>query len=66
MARPDDDRLWALAPCGRRTVRGGHRAAGHRVDPALVMSLAGRVPYTDELDGPGAPTLRDRVVRTGG
>jgi uncharacterized protein (TIGR03083 family) len=28
---------------------------------ALVMSMAGRVPYIDELDGPGAATVRSRV-----
>ena len=31
---------------------------------ALVMSMAGRAAYLDELDGPGVPTLRARV--TGG
>ena len=28
---------------------------------ALVMSMAGRVPYLAELDGPGVPTLRSRL-----
>ena len=28
---------------------------------ALVMSMAGRVPYVAELDGPGVPTLRSRL-----
>lgn len=28
---------------------------------ALVMSMAGRTPYLDQLDGPGLPTLRARV-----
>ena len=28
---------------------------------ALVMSMAGRVPYLAELDGPGVPALRSRV-----
>ena len=28
---------------------------------ALVMSMAGRVPYVDELNGPGAQLLRSRV-----
>jgi len=28
---------------------------------ALVMSMAGRAPYVDELDGPGVPTLRQRI-----
>lgn len=28
---------------------------------ALVMAMAGRTPYLDELDGPGLPTLRERV-----
>ena len=28
---------------------------------ALVMSMAGRAPYVDQLEGPGVPTLRDRV-----
>jgi uncharacterized protein (TIGR03083 family) len=28
---------------------------------ALVMGMAGRAPYVDQLDGPGAPTLRARV-----
>ena len=33
---------------------------------ALVMSMAGRAPYLDQLDGPGVPTLRTRVDATGG
>lgn len=28
---------------------------------ALVMSMAGRAPYLDQLDGPGLPTLRARL-----
>ena len=28
---------------------------------ALVMSMAGRVPYLAELDGPGVPALRSRL-----
>jgi uncharacterized protein (TIGR03083 family) len=31
---------------------------------ALVMSMAGRVPYLAELDGPGVQTLRSRVQPT--
>jgi uncharacterized protein (TIGR03083 family) len=31
---------------------------------ALVMSMAGRVAYAAELDGPGAPTLRSRLQVT--
>jgi uncharacterized protein (TIGR03083 family) len=31
---------------------------------ALVMSMAGRAAYLDQLDGPGAATLRDRVHGT--
>jgi uncharacterized protein (TIGR03083 family) len=31
---------------------------------ALVMSMAGRTPYVDELDGPGVPILRARVHGT--
>jgi uncharacterized protein (TIGR03083 family) len=31
---------------------------------ALVMSMAGRTPYLDQLDGPGVPTLRERVHGT--
>jgi uncharacterized protein (TIGR03083 family) len=31
---------------------------------ALVMSMAGRTPYVDQLDGPGVPTLRARVPGT--
>ncbi|MHB8289748.1 MAG: maleylpyruvate isomerase family mycothiol-dependent enzyme [Acidimicrobiales bacterium] len=31
---------------------------------ALVMSMAGRVPYVDQLSGPGVPTLRARVHGT--
>jgi uncharacterized protein (TIGR03083 family) len=31
---------------------------------ALVMSMAGRASYTDQLDGPGVPTLRTRVHGT--
>ena len=28
---------------------------------ALVMSMAGRAPYVDQLEGPGVPTLRARL-----
>lgn len=31
---------------------------------ALVMSMAGRAPYVDQLDGPGVQTLRARVHGT--
>jgi hypothetical protein len=31
---------------------------------ALVMSMAGRGPYLDQLEGPGVPTLRARVQGT--
>ncbi|GAA1141580.1 maleylpyruvate isomerase family mycothiol-dependent enzyme [Nesterenkonia lutea] len=31
---------------------------------ALVMSMAGRVAYLDQLDGPGVPTLRSRLHNT--
>jgi hypothetical protein len=31
---------------------------------ALVMSMAGRTVYIDQLDGPGVPTLRARVHGT--
>ncbi len=31
---------------------------------ALVMSMAGRESYLDELDGPGVPTLRSRLQGT--
>ena len=31
---------------------------------ALVMSMAGRAPYVDQLDGPGVPTVRARVNGT--
>lgn len=31
---------------------------------ALVMSMAGRAPYLDKLDGPGVPTLRSRLHGT--
>jgi uncharacterized protein (TIGR03083 family) len=31
---------------------------------ALVMSMAGRVPYLAELDGPGVPALRSRLQAT--
>jgi uncharacterized protein (TIGR03083 family) len=31
---------------------------------ALVMSMAGRAPYVDQLDGPGVTTLRARVCGT--
>lgn len=31
---------------------------------ALVMSMAGRAPFVDQLDGPGVPTLRARVHGT--
>jgi len=33
---------------------------------ALVMSMAGRVPYVDRLDGPGVTSLRARLDDTGG
>jgi uncharacterized protein (TIGR03083 family) len=33
---------------------------------ALVMSMAGRAPYIDQLDGPGVPTLQARVQGTSG
>ncbi len=32
---------------------------------ALVMSMAARAPYLDQLDGPGVPTLRARVHGAG-
>jgi uncharacterized protein (TIGR03083 family) len=31
---------------------------------ALVMSMAGRMPYVAELDGPGVPTLQSRLQAT--
>lgn len=31
---------------------------------ALVMTMAGRAAYLDELDGPGVPVLRDRLAAT--
>lgn len=31
---------------------------------ALVMSVAGRAPYLDQLDGPGVPMLRSRLHST--
>ena len=31
---------------------------------ALVMSMAGRMPYVAELEGPGAPTLQSRLQAT--
>jgi uncharacterized protein (TIGR03083 family) len=31
---------------------------------ALVMSMAGRAPYVDQLEGPGVPVLRARLYRT--
>lgn len=33
---------------------------------ALVMSMAGRMPYVDELNGPGVQLLRSRVQATAG
>ena len=33
---------------------------------ALVMSIAGRAAYLNELSGPGAATLRTRVLQGGG
>lgn len=33
---------------------------------ALVMSMAGREPYLDELNGPGVPTLRTRLQEIAG
>jgi uncharacterized protein (TIGR03083 family) len=38
----------------------GPRVSGSTL--ALVMSMAGRGPYLDQLDGPGVPTLRARVL----
>ena len=32
---------------------------------ALVMTMAGRVPYLEDLQGPGVPTLRSRLASTG-
>ncbi len=32
---------------------------------ALVMTMAGRIPYLDDLQGPGVPTLRSRLGSTG-
>lgn len=31
---------------------------------ALVMTMAGRVPYLEDLQGPGVPTLRSRLCST--
>jgi uncharacterized protein (TIGR03083 family) len=33
---------------------------------ALVMAMAGRTPYVDQLEGPGVPTLRERLAATSG
>jgi uncharacterized protein (TIGR03083 family) len=40
----------------------GHLVTGSSL--ALVMSMAGRETYLDELDGPGVPILRSRIQRT--
>jgi hypothetical protein len=37
----------------------GHRVTGPTL--ALVMGMAGRLPYLAELDGPGVPILRSRI-----
>ncbi len=44
------------------TGTGGPLVTGSTV--ALVISMAGRVPYVAELDGPGVPTLRSRLQPT--
>jgi hypothetical protein len=50
-------------PGGRPAAAGRlPRAAVTGSTLALVMSMAGRVPYLAELDGPGVPTLRSRLA----
>jgi hypothetical protein len=76
MARPQSGDLWALVHAERAAL--ADDLAGLDDGPfatgtgplvtgptlALVMSMAGRVPYLAGLDGPGVPALRSRLHAT--
>jgi hypothetical protein len=68
IARLQYDHLWALAHAERAALAkdlAGLGAEQWRHDTlGLVMSMAGRVSYLAELDGPGVPTLRSRLQAT--
>lgn len=55
--------LQLRADDGPFTAGEGARVTGTTL--ALVMAMAGRLPYLEELDGPGVPILRARVNGTG-
>lgn len=55
--------LQLRADDGRFTAGEGARVTGTTL--ALVMAMAGRLPYLEELDGPGVPILRSRVNGSG-
>ena len=50
--------LLLAATDGPFTAGAGPRVSGTTL--ALVMAMAGRAPYCDELDGDGVATLRER------
>jgi uncharacterized protein (TIGR03083 family) len=56
--------LHLQADDGRFSAGSGPLVTGSTL--ALVMSMAGRTPYVDELDGPGAQVLRSRLQATAG
>lgn len=51
--------LTLVADDGPFTAGSGPRVTGSTL--ALVMTMAGRVPYLEDLQGPGVPTLRSRL-----
>jgi uncharacterized protein (TIGR03083 family) len=53
--------LQLTATDGPFTAGAGPRVSGTTL--ALVMAMAGRAPYCDELDGDGVVTLRERQAR---
>lgn len=54
--------LNLLADDGPFATGSGPKVTGSTL--ALVMSMAGRTAYLDQLDGPGVPTLRTRLHST--
>lgn len=54
--------LHLTATDGPFTAGDGPRVSGPTL--ALVMAMAGRAPYCDQLDGEGAATLRERQAMT--
>ena len=60
-SRSAADGLQLRATDGRFTAGYGLLVTGPTL--ALVMSIAGRAAYLDQLAGPGAATLRARVQR---